>query len=225
MSIETFEHRGAVITLDYDFDAVCPIEGAGSWSEGVGIVGHERGSIENDPEGLLKAMRDYEEDCERAELWELEAPEKPNVYVFEYTACGLYGAPVFTVAVDRDVVADTMQLEVATDADCQKYGEGVAKEYAMWAEGLVYFIAVTLPDGEVEMTGDVYFENGYPDESKVISYVTETLSWDEPSEDDANEDGDRVITVRVSEAVQNLGRAGYSAHHVDGILHALGVEV
>lgn len=226
MFVETFEYRGAVITVSHDYDACCPIEGAGSWSEGVGIVRNERGSIESDPEGLLKAVRDYEEDCERAELWELETPEMPNVYVFEYTAYGLYGHPVFTVAVDRDAVAGVMQLEVATDADCERYGEGVAKEYAMWAEGEVYCVDVVLPDGEVELTGSVYFESGYPSESEVIEFVCSTLTWDDPADDESEDGaGDRAITVRVSEAVQNLGKVGFSAGQVGSILHALGAEV
>lgn len=227
MSIETFEYRGAVITLDYDGYALCPIEGAGSWAEGVGIVRNERGFIESDPEGLLKAVRDYEEDCERAELWELEAPEKPNVYVFEYTAYSLYGHPTFTVAVDRDVVADAMRLEVATDADCQKYGEDVAMEYAMWAEGAVYSIAVALPDGEVEVTGGVYFESGYPDEGEVIEFVESTLTWDNPADNESEDDatGGAVVSVKVSDAVRNLGGAGFSAGEVGFILGVLGAGV
>ena len=226
MSIETFEYRGAVITLDYDGYALCPIEGAGSWAEGVGIVRNERGFIESDPEGLLKAVRDYEEDCERAELWELEAPEKPNVYVFEYTAYSLYGHPTFTVAVDRDAVAEMMQLEVATDADCQKYGEDVAMEYAMWAEGEVYVIDALLPNGYEESVCGVYFKEGYPSDDEVKSYVDGWLPWDEPCESEGEDGaGDRVITVSVSEAVQNLGKVGFSAGQVGSILHALGVDV
>lgn len=227
MSVETFEYRGAVITLDYDQGAPCPIEGAGSWTEGVGIVRNDRDALECDPDGVLKAVRDYEEDCERAELWELEAPEKPNVYVFEYTAYGLYGHPVFTVAVDRDAVAGMMQLEIATDADCEKYGEGVAKGYAMWADGEVYSIAVALPDGEVEVTGGVYFESGYPSESEVIEFVGSTLTWDDPAEDESESEatGGAMISVRVSDAVKNLGGAGFSASEVEVILGALGVEV
>lgn len=227
MSIETFEYRGAVITLDYDHDALCPIEGAGSWAEGVGIVRNERGSIESDPKGLLKAVRDYEEDCERAELWELEAPEKPNVYVFEHTAYELYGHPTFTVAVDRDVVAKVMQIEVATDADCEKYGAGVAMEYAMWAEGVVYSIAVALPDGEVEVTGGVYFESGYPDEGEVIEFVESTLTWDNPADNESEDDatGGAVVSVKVSDAVKNLGGAGFSAGEVGFILGVLGAGV
>lgn len=227
MSIETFEYRGAVITLDYDGYALCPIEGAGSWAEGVGIVRNERGFIESDPEGLLKAVRDYEEDCERAELWELEAPEKPNVYVFEYTAYSLYGHPTFTVAVDRDVVADAMRLEVATDADCQKYGEDVAMEYAMWAEGAVYYVRVVLPDGRAEGVGGVYFDSPYPDRDEVVGYIEGCLcTWDEPCESEGEDGaGDRVITVSVSEAVQNLGKVGFSAGEVEVILSALGVGV
>ena len=226
MSIETFEHRGAVITVSHDYDACCPIEGPGSWAEGVGIVRNERGSIESDPEGLLKAVRDYEEDCERAELWELEAPEKPNVYVFEYTAYSLYGHPTFTVAVDRDVVADAMRLEVATDADCEKYGEDVAMEYAMWAEGEVYVIDALLPNGYEESVCGVYFKEGYPSDDEVKSYVDGWLPWDEPCESEGEDGaGDRVITVSVSEAVQNLGKVGFSAGQVGSILHALGVDV
>lgn len=226
MSIETFEHRGAVISLYYDQDAPCPIEGAGSWAEGVGIVRNERGSIESDPEGLLKAVRDYEEDCERAELWELEAPEKPNVFVFEYTAYELYGHPTFTVAVDRDAVASMMQLEVATDADCERYGKGVASAYAMWAEGAVYAIDALLPDGEMESVFGVYFKDGYPSDDEVKSYVDWWLPWDEPCESEGEDGaGDRVITVSVSEAVQNLGKVGFSAGQVGSILHALGAGV
>lgn len=226
MSIETFEYRGAVITLDYDHDAPCPLEGAGSWAEGVGIVRNDRDAFECDPGGLLKAVRDYGEDCERAELWELEAPERPNVFVFEHTAYELYGDPSFTVAVDRDAVAEMMQLEVATDADCEKYGEGVAKEYAMWAEGAVYYVRVVLPDGRAEGVGGVYFDSPYPDRDEVVSYVDWWLPWDEPCESEGEDGaGDRVITVRVSEAVQNLGKVGFSAGQVGSILHALGVGV
>lgn len=188
MSIETFEHRGAVITLDYDQDASCPIEGAGSWAEGVGIVRNDRDALECDPDGVLKAMRDYEHDREMAELYGEPLPEKPNVFVFEHTAYELYGHPSFTVAVDRDAVAEMTQLEVATDADCEKYGEGVAREYAMWAEGAVYSIAVGLPDGEVEVTGGVYFESGYPDESEVIEFVKSTLTWDNPADNESGDD-------------------------------------
>lgn len=227
MPIETFEHRGAVITLDYDFDAMCPIEGAGSWSEGVGIIRNDRDALECDPDGVLKAMRDYEHDHEMAELYEEPLPEKPNVFMFEYTAYSLYGHPTFTVAVDRDVVADAMCLEVATDADCEKYGEGVAKEYAMWAEGAVYSIAVALPDGEVEVTGGVYFESGYPDEGKVIEFVGSTLTWGDPADDESEDGatGGAVISVKVADAVKNLGGAGFSAGEVESVLCALGVEV
>lgn len=228
MSIETFEHRGAVITLDYDHDALCPIEGAGSWAEGVGIVRNERGYIESDPEGLLKAVRDYEEDCERAELWELEAPERPNVYVFEHTAYELYGHPSFTVAVDRDVVADAMRLEVATDADCEKYGEGVAMEYAMWAEGTVYYVHVVLPDGKAEGVGGVYFDSPYPDRDEVVSYIEGCIcTWDNPADNESEDDatGGAVVNVKVADAVKNLGGAGFSAGEVETILGALGAGV
>src|SRR5699024_4890526 len=188
--------------LDYDQGAPCPIEGAGSWTEGVGIVRNDRDALECDPDGVLKAVRDYEEDCERAELWELEAPEKPNVYVFEYTAYELYGHPVFTVAVDRDAVAGMMQLEIATDADCEKYGEDVAKEYAMWADGEVYVIDALLPNGYEERVCGVYFKDGYPSDDEVKSYVDWWLPWGEPCESEGEDGaGDRVITVRVSDAV------------------------
>lgn len=228
MSIETFEHRGAVITLDYDHDALCPIGGAGSWGEGVGIVRNERGSIESDPEGLLKAVRDYEGDCERAELWELEAPEMPNVYVFEHTAYELYGHPTFTVAVDRDAVAEMMQLEVATDADCEKYGEGVAREYAMWSEGAVYRVHVVLPDGEAEGVGGVYFDSPYPDRDEVVSYIEGCIcTWDNPADNESEDDatGGAVVNVKVADAVKNLGGAGFSAGEVETILGALGAGV
>lgn len=226
MSAETFEYRGAVITVSHDYDACCPVEGPGSWAEGVGIVRNERGSIESDPEGLLKAVRDYEYDREMAELYGEPLAEKPNVYVFEYTAYGCYGHPVFTVAVDRDVVAKVMQIEVATDADCEKYGEGVAMEYAMWAEGDVYIIDALLPNGYEESVCGVYFKDGHPSDDEVKSYVDWWLPWDEPCESEGEDGaGDRVITVSVSEAVQNLGKAGFSAGQVDSILHVLGVEV
>ena len=228
MSIETFEYRGAVITLDYDGYALCPIEGAGSWAEGVGIVRNDRDALECDPEGLLKAVRDYEEDCERAELWELEAPEKPSVFVFEYTAYELYGHPSFTVAVDRDAVAGMMQLEVATDADCEKYGEGVAKEYAMWAEGAVYYVRVVLPDGRAEGAGGVYFDSPYPDRDEVVSYVEGCLcTWDNPADNESEDDatGGAVVSVKVSDAVKNLGGAGFSAGEVEVILGVLGAGV
>ena len=227
MPIETFENRGAVITLDYDFDAVCPIEGAGSWSEGVGIIRNDRDALKCDPDGVLKAMRDYEHGCEMAALYGEPLPEKPSVFMFEYTAYSLYGHPTFTVAVDRDVVADAMRLEVATDADCEKYGEGVAKEYAMWAEGAVYSIAVALPDGEVEVAGGVYFESGYPDEGEVIEFVGSTLTWDDPADDESEDDatGGAVISVKVADAVKNLGGAGFSAGEVESVLCALGFAV
>lgn len=228
MAIETFEYRGAVITLDYDFDAVCPIEGPGSWAEGVGIVRNERGSIECDPEGIFKAVRDYTEDCERAELYEEPLPEKPNVFVFEYTAYELYGHPSFTVAVDRDAVAGVMQLEVATDADCEKYGEGVAEVYAMWAEGAVYYVRVVLPDGGAESLGGVYFDSPYPDRDEVVGYVEGCLcTWEEPADDESEDDatGGAMISVKVSDAVKNLGGAGFSAGEVEVILSVLGSGV
>lgn len=228
MSIETFEHRGAVITLDYDQDAPCPIEGARSWGEGVGIVRNERGSIESDPEGLLKAMRDYEHDREMAELYEEPLPEKPNVFVFEYTAYELYGHPSFAVAVDRDAVAEMMQIEVATDADCEKYGAGVTEEYAMWAEGAVYRVHVVLPDGETEGVGGVYFDSPYPDRDEVVSYVEGCLcTWDDPADNESEDDatGGAVVSVKVSDAVKNLGGAGFSAGEVGFILGVLGAGV
>lgn len=228
MAIETFEHRGAVITLDYDQDAPCPIEGAGSWTEGVGIVRNDRDALECDPDGALKAMRDYVHDCEVAELYEEPLPGKPNVFVFEYIAHNLYGAPGFTVAVDRDVVAKVRQIEVATDADCEKYGEGVAKEYAMWAEGAVYYVRVVLPDGWAESLGGVYFDSPYPDRDEVVGYVERYIcTWEEPAGDESEDDatGGAMISVKVSDAVKNLGGAGFSAGEVEVILSVLGAGV
>ena len=227
MSIETFEYRGAVITLDQDHDALCPIEGAGSWAEGVGIVRNDRDALECDPDGILKAMRYHEHDCEVAELYGEPLPERPNVFVFEHTAYELYGHPSFTVAVDRDVVADAMRLEVATDADCEKYGEGVAREYAMWAEGAVYYVHVVLPDGEAEGVGGVYFDSPYPDRDEVKSYVDWWLTWDNPADNESEDDatGGAVVSVKVSDAVKNLGGAGFSAGEVETILGALGAGV
>ena len=126
MSIETFEYRGAVITLDYDGYALCPIEGAGSW-----------------------------------------------------------------------------------------------------AEGVVYSIAVALPDGEVEVTGGVYFESGYPDEGEVIEFVESILTWDNPADNESEDDatGGAVVSVKVSDAVRNLGGAGFSAGEVGFILGVLGAGV
>lgn len=228
MSIETFEYRGAVITLDYDQDASCPIGGAGSWSEGVGIVRNDRDALECDPDEVLKAMRYYEHDSEMAELYGEPLPERPNVFVFEHTAYELYGHPSFTVAVDRDAVAEMMQLEVATDADCKKYGEAVAKEYAMWAEGAVYCVNVVLPNGWAEGMGGVYFDSPYPDRDEVVGYVERYIcTWDEPAGDESESDagGGAVVSVKVSDAVKNLSGAGFSAGEIETILSKLGAGV
>lgn len=98
----------------------------------------------------------------------------------------------------------------------------------MWAEGAVYCVNVVLPDGWAEGMGGVYFDSPYPDRDEVVGYVERYIcTWDEPAEDESEGDagGGAVVSVKVSDAVKNLGGAGFSAGEVEAILGALGAGV
>lgn len=65
MSLETFEFdNGVRVTVDYDEWANCPLEGRGTWSQGVGICQNERNSTPSDLEGVLKDVEQLRENIE-----------------------------------------------------------------------------------------------------------------------------------------------------------------
>lgn len=85
-----------------------------------------------------------------------DEPEKP-AHLHEYTlqATNEWGHPEFRVIINSEEYEKHTGLE-ATPENLAREAQALVDLYGAWAEGSVYMIEITYPDGEVDYLGGIY---------------------------------------------------------------------
>lgn len=150
---------GTEIAVGYDLDAEEPFGMGDTWNR-MAIRRVERVYEEwHGDEKLYKAWELWEESesmdmtDEEKESYYGEVPQKPGREV-EIQVTDLYGWPKFQVIVGNDFWEH--HGIVFSEERFEQEAEALAKEWGVWAEGKVYLIEVTNPDGETYYVGNVY---------------------------------------------------------------------
>ena len=178
-AINRFTHNGIEYAVAYDDYAENPLEMMGeSW---LAITRRGRHSTSFDPKGLFNYIEGCREDIERlimamedavsdlggGEWWNhLDATtaaymvalmDDIDYQVAELKGIGTYECGEFTCIYEKS----TPESE---------YVESYVEEYARWANGEVYTIGVTLPNGEEDMVSGFFLNNPY-DHNEVMASV------------------------------------------------------
>lgn len=247
MSLETFEFDGVRVTVDYDQCPMCPIEGAGTWSQGTGFDRVGRWSDPTDPEGVLRDVERLQDAIEGsvselewwverlvrefgAQWWlhvdednellqfatefleeALEAEEEINkkyvVTTYTYSGCG---SPEFKAVADRKSFGKICGIDPKDTTALLKQLEGVAGEYAKWAEGDVYTLAFEYPSGDVGSVGNVC-EDVTEEVAKWYALEYAPEGWDvEP----VVKDSPSVSTDKLLDALASEGLDPYAINRV-----------
>ena len=93
-----------------------------------------------------------------------DEPEKP-AHLHEYTlrATNEWGHPEFRVVIDAEAYEQFVGQE-ATPENLESEAKAMVDLYGAWAEGSVYMVGITLPDGETEYIGGIYGDDYYTEE-------------------------------------------------------------
>jgi hypothetical protein len=150
---------GTEIAVGYDDNPETPFGLGDTWNH-IAIrrpYGRDRDWAGDESLGELWDQWIYFEEAEltpeEAEDWLGFTPDRPGD-IFDIKVYDLYGHPEFTVIIGNEFW-EHYGIE-KSDERALKEAEAIAKEWGHWAEGQVFLVEATYPDGDVHYCGNIY---------------------------------------------------------------------
>lgn len=150
---------GTEIAVGYDDSPDTPFGLGDTWNH---IAIRRAYGRDRDWDGDMDLARDWDSwvDYDDSEDWPKEEAEAWGYVTeapgrsFEVQVTDLYGHPTYEVIIGNEFW-EHHGIE-KSDERALKEAEAIAKEWGHWAEGQVYLIEATYPDGDVHYCGNIY---------------------------------------------------------------------